>query len=152
SIQGVATATAGFVGQARFGPISGTPTLTTSFEDYQRYFGDDRDLLLGGVPTLNHMANAVRLFFLNGGSRVYISRIIAPPAGQGPDDITASSGALTTSLGDAFIRARYPGLSGNVRVRTQAQRSGNLRVMRNGAWTVTGVRVGDVLELSNGAA
>jgi phage tail sheath protein FI len=150
SIEGVATSTAGFVGQTRFGPTADTPRLVTGYEDYQRYFGDDADLLLGGVPTLNHMAQAVRLFFLNGGARVYISRVVVPPAGQTLADITARSAPLTTSAGSAFIRARYPGLAGNLRVRMQALRSGNLRVGTGAASTVTGVRLGDVLELSNG--
>ena len=152
SIEGVATSTAGFVGQTRFGPTSDTPTLVTGYEDYQRNFGDDADLLLGGVPTLNHMAQAVRLFFLNGGARVYISRVAVPLAGHTLADITAVSAALTTSAGNAFIRARYPGLAGNLRVRTQALRSGNLRIGTAAASTVTGVRLGDVLELSNGGA
>jgi len=152
SIEGVATSTAGFVGQCRFGPSVGTPMLVTSFEDYQRYFGDDSDLLLGGVPTLNHMAHAVRLFFLNGGARVYISRIVASTGGGTLDAITAASPALVTSAGNVVIRARYPGLAGNLRVRTQALRSGNLRVIQGGAATLTGVRLGDVVEVSNGAA
>jgi hypothetical protein len=46
------------------------------------------------------------------------------------------------------IRARYPGRAGNVRVRIQAVRSGNLRIGTGAASTVTGVRAGDVLELS----
>jgi hypothetical protein len=54
SIEGVATSTAGFVGQARFGPTPGC--LVTGFEEFQRFFGDGNDLLLGGVPTTNHLA------------------------------------------------------------------------------------------------
>ena len=46
SIEGVATSTAGFVGQARFGPTAGLPTLVTGFEEFQRHFGDGNDLLL----------------------------------------------------------------------------------------------------------
>jgi uncharacterized protein len=152
SIEGVATSTAGFVGQSRFGPSAGTPMLVTSFEDYQRYFGDDGDLLLGGVPTLNHLAHAVRMFFLNGGARVYISRIVVPAAGGTAADITAASPALVTAAGNVVVRARHPGLAGNLRVRTQALRSGNLRVMQGGTATLSGVRLGDILEVSSGAA
>ena len=152
SIEGVATSTAGFVGQSRFGPTAGAPTLVTSFEDYQRYFGDDADLLLGGTPTINHLAHAVRLFFINGGARVYISRIASPPGGGTLDDITAASAALVTSAGNVVLRARYPGLAGNLRVRAQALRSGNLRVVQGGTATVTGVQPGDVLEVSTGTA
>ena len=44
SIEGVATSTAGFAGQCRFGPIAGAPALVTSFEEFQRQFGDAADL------------------------------------------------------------------------------------------------------------
>ena len=152
SIEGVATSTAGFAGQTRFGPPLGTSTLVTSYEEYVRYFGDDADLLLGGTPTLNHMAHAVRMFFLNGGARVYISRIVVPPAGQTNADISARSSTLATTAGAVTLRARYPGLAGNVTVRVQAVRSGNLRVGPGGAATLAGVRLGDIVELSNGAS
>ncbi len=152
SIEGVATSTAGFVGQSRFGPPAGAPTLVTSFEDYQRYFGDDADLLLGGVPTINHLAHAVRLFFVNGGARVYVSRIASPPGGATLDDITAAAAPLVTAAGNVVLRARYPGLAGNLRVRVQALRSGNLRVTQGGTPTVTGVQPGDILEVSTGLA
>ena len=42
SIEGVATSTAGFVGQARFGPTQGLPVLVTGFEEFQRFFGDGK--------------------------------------------------------------------------------------------------------------
>ncbi|HNH25099.1 MAG TPA: phage tail protein, partial [Accumulibacter sp.] len=78
SIEGVATSTAGFVGQARFGPTQGLPVLVTGFEEFQRFFGDGDDLLFAGVPTTNHLAHAVRLFFENGGKRVYVARAFQP--------------------------------------------------------------------------
>ena len=42
SIEGVATSTAGFVGQTRFGPTAGLPSLVTGFEEFQRLFGDGK--------------------------------------------------------------------------------------------------------------
>ena len=112
SIEGVATSTAGFVGQARFGPSKGLPSLVTGFEEFQRLFGDGDDLLLGGIPTANQLAHAVRLFFENGGKRVYVSRIFRParggsvgsePGGLGPQ---GHPGARA----DRFLRARFPGV------------------------------------------
>ena len=44
TIEGVSTSTAGFVGPARFGPVSGQPELVTSLADFQRIFGDLEDL------------------------------------------------------------------------------------------------------------
>lgn len=152
SIEGVATSTAGFVGQTRYGPTIGIPTLVTSYEEFTRYFGDDADLVLGGVPTLNHMAHAVRLFFMNGGARVYISRVAVPGAGKTFRDISAASTALITTAGSAFIRARYPGVAGNLVVSVTVTRGGNLRVGAPGAFTITGACPGDIVELSDGAA
>lgn len=147
SIEGVSTSTTGFVGACRFGPVEGTPVLVTSFEEYQRYFGDDADLLIGGVPTVNHMARAVQLFFENGGARVYIARIFGL-GGNPPADFIATSPAILTSAGPVSISARFPGLAGNVRIRIQAVRSGNLCVSQGGQFTLTGVRPGDVVEVS----
>jgi phage tail sheath protein FI len=45
SIEGVSTSTAGFVGPARFGPISGEAELLTSFADFQRIYGGLEDLV-----------------------------------------------------------------------------------------------------------
>lgn len=61
-IKGVATATAGFVGQCLSGPSLGPPTLVTSFVEFERQFGGLDDLLLGGARVPNYMAHAVRLF------------------------------------------------------------------------------------------
>jgi phage tail sheath protein FI len=151
SIEGVATSTAGFVGQCRFGPVTGTPMLVTGYEDYQRYFGDDADLVLANVPTLNYMANAVRMFFTNGGARLYISRIAVAPGAGDMTTITAAAPPLVTPGGNVMIRARFPGIAGNLQVQAQAIRSGNLRVKQGTAFTLSGVQPGDVVEVSNGA-
>lgn len=147
SIEGVATSTTGFVGAARFGPISGQPLLVTSFEEYQRHFGDAADLLIGGAPTTNHLARAVQLFFENGGARVYIARIFQT-SGNPLANFVAGSTALVTSAGNARILARFPGLAGNLRVRVQAVRSGNLVVTQGGQPSLTGVRPGDIVEIA----
>jgi hypothetical protein len=149
SIEGVATSTAGFVGQARFGPVTGLPTLVTGFEEYQRIFGDAGELLLEGVPTTNHLAQAVRLFFENGGKRVYVSRVFRPTAGGSIDGSRAVSTALP-ALGARFLRARFPGRAGNVLVRAQAIRSGNLLIGTAPNRTVSGARLGDIVEVVTG--
>jgi phage tail sheath protein FI len=90
-IEGVSTSTAAFVGVAERGPVN-EPTLVTSFADYNRKFGgyldhrvftDDRDLL----------PYAVEGFFINGGSRLYVTRI----AGDG------AAFATVDLLGNAFV-------------------------------------------------
>jgi uncharacterized protein len=146
SIEGVATSTAGFVGQTRFGPTAGLPTLVTGFEEFQRYFGDGDDLLLGGVPTTNQLAHAVRLFFENGGKRVYVSRIFVPTGGGSVAASRSASSAISVLGTDRFLRARFPGRAGNVVVKIAANRSGNLLTGAAGSRRVMGLRLGDVVE------
>ena len=146
SIEGVATSTAGFVGQARFGPTPGLPALVTGFEEFQRLFGDGDDLLLGGVPTTNQLAHAVRLFFENGGKRVYVSRIFTPTGGSSLAASRSVSPAISVLGVNRFLRARFPGRAGNVVVRVSATRSGNLLTGTAGSRRVMGLRLGDVVE------
>jgi len=152
SIEGVATSTAGFVGQARFGPTQGLPVLVTGFEEFQRFFGDGDDLLFAGVPTTNHLAHAVRLFFENGGKRVYVARAFRPSVGGSVDGSCAVSSAISVLGSDRFLRARFPGRAGNVVVQVQAIRSGNLLTGSAGSRTVMGVRLGDVVEAITAAS
>ena len=146
SIEGVATSTAGFVGQTRFGPTAGLPALVTGFEEFQRLFGDGDDLLLGGVPTTNQLAHAVRLFFENGGKRVYVSRIFTPTGGSSLAASRSVSPAISVLGVNRFLRARFPGRAGNVVVRVSATRSGNLLTGTAGSRRVMGLRLGDVVE------
>lgn len=154
SIEGVATSTCGFVGQARYGPIKGLPELVTSYEDFKRLFGDNDLLLLDGIPTLNHLAYAVRLFFENGGKRVYVSRLYSAPS-VGTTDVNADgiaeavliAGTGATDDNRVSLRARFPGRAGNVQVTVRALRSGNLLTGVAGAKRLSGVRRGDVVEV-----
>ena len=150
SIEGVATSTAGFVGQARFGPIKGLPLLVTSFEEFQRHFGGLEDLFADG-QSVNHLAHGVRLFFENGGKRVYVARIYKSPA-AGSATINADGIARSQSLAPNGVscefRARFPGRAGNLNVRVRGTRSANLLVTSPGASArLTGVRSGDVVEV-----
>ncbi|QVL53431.1 MAG: phage tail sheath subtilisin-like domain-containing protein [Cyanobium sp. M30B3] len=154
SIEGVATSSCGFVGQARYGPIKGLPELVTSYEDFKRLFGDHDLLLLDGIPTLNHLAYAVRLFFENGGKRVYISRLYSAPtavaAGVNADGVAESvliAGTGATDVDRVSLRARFPGRAGNVQVTVRALRSGNLLTGVTGSKRLSGVRRGDVVEV-----
>src|SRR5207244_11198648 len=88
SIEGVSTSTTAFVGPTRKGPLGETPELITSFGDFERIYGGLENL--GTRP--NYVAHAVRAYFDNGGSRLYVSRVV--PAGLATG--TASSDALLT--------------------------------------------------------
>ena len=66
SIEGVSTSTAGFVGPARWGPVSGNPELLTSLADFERIYGGIEDLEFSGQVTPNYLAHGVRAFFEEG--------------------------------------------------------------------------------------
>lgn len=76
-IEGVSTTTTGFIGMAERGPLN-KPTLVTSFAEYQRIFG-------GYLSEKNYgnkrwLPYAVEGFFVNGGQRLYISRVATDEA------------------------------------------------------------------------
>ena len=77
-IEGVSTSTASMVGMAARGPCN-TPTLVTSAGSYTRLFGG---LLDPRVYTnaLDSMPHAALGFFANGGSRLYVTRIVGDGA------------------------------------------------------------------------
>ena len=87
SIEGVGTSTTAFVGPTRKGPFRAdddtpeTPELLTSYGDFERIYGGFADLGLGaGVPATNYLAHAVLAFFNEGGSRLYVSRVVGAGA------------------------------------------------------------------------
>ncbi len=82
TIEGVSTSTAGFVGPARFGPVSGPPVFVSSLADFQRIFGDLEDLNFTDQanPQVNYLAHAVRAFFEEGGRRLFVQRVFNAPA------------------------------------------------------------------------
>jgi phage tail sheath protein FI len=66
SIEGVGTSTAAFLGETQTGPS--TPTLITSFAEYQRIFG-------GYFGVDKYLPYAVEGFFGNGGKRCFVSSV-----------------------------------------------------------------------------
>jgi len=120
SIEGVSTSTAAFVGPTRFGPTRGEPELLTSFADFERIYGGLEPLNFGGAERRNYLAYAVRAFFEEGGSRLYVARTYEEPAtGSPPDDgrATATNEALASPPPLLVTwRARFPGAAGNMRV------------------------------------
>ena len=116
TIEGVGTSTAGFVGPARTGPISGHPELLTSFADFVRYYGGLDDLNFGG-PVVNYLAHGVRAFFEEGGARCYVMRVFN--RGEGDEVPEIETFHASVPLGDdesPTLQARFPGEAGNLRV------------------------------------
>ena len=100
SIEGVGTSTAGFVGLAEKGPVIGAPLLVTNFKDFTRQFGGFLSEFAFGE--YRFLANSVEQFFVNGGTRCYVTRVA-------PEDATAAS----KQVGPLKIEAANPGKWGN---------------------------------------
>ncbi|MEY4755074.1 MAG: hypothetical protein RJA44_2749, partial [Pseudomonadota bacterium] len=123
SIEGVGTSTTAFVGPARSGPVGVRSELITSLPDFERSYGGLAGLgfadAAGNNPSLNFLAHAVRAYFDNGGSRLYVVRTL----GAGATSASAAlllTGTPPAAPADAAERvtahARYPGASGNGRL------------------------------------
>ena len=105
-IEGVGTAVAAFVGFAPDGPAN-TPTLVTNWSQYVETFGAADN----GGPRNPHMAgaylsHAVYGFFLNGGGRCYVDRVVAADAASAKADGRGSRAAI-----DAKPAVALPGRS-----------------------------------------
>lgn len=112
TIEGVSTSTAGFVGATRYGPIAGEPELLTSFAAFERIYGSMEPLVYGTSSMTNYLAHAVRAFFENGGTRLYVARAYRH---EGSGDFPGRAQWPETA-GDVTLRARYPGGAGNMLV------------------------------------
>jgi uncharacterized protein len=128
SIEGVPTSTTGFAGMTRTGPVQYTngpsttePRLITSYVEFERVYGGMEPLFQAGSERLNYMAYAAHAFFLNGGKRLYVSRVYAPRDGTGVAEL-----AVTVGTKSARWAARWPGAFGKVAVDVRATRSKNL--------------------------
>ena len=116
SIEGVGTSTTAFVGPTRKGPFRAaddtpeTPELLTSYGDFERIYGGFDDLALGGTAATNYLAHAVLGFFNEGGSRLYVSRVVGAGA-------ASAAAAVRGGGADEQVQfvARFPGAVGNGR-------------------------------------
>ncbi|HPE04329.1 MAG TPA: phage tail sheath subtilisin-like domain-containing protein [Thauera sp.] len=117
SIEGVGTSTTAFVGPTRKGPFRAdtndqeVPELLTSYGDFERIYGGIADF--GFSPATNYLAHAVRAFFNEGGSRLYVSRVVGSGAATAAGAVTAEGTAADEAV--AFV-ARFPGAIGNGRI------------------------------------
>jgi phage tail sheath protein FI len=164
SIEGVPTSTFGLAGLTAYGPVPyklaqppvvmvPTPTLVTSFTEFERAFGD-----LDQVGTLddttNYLAHAARMFFNNGGQRLYVSRVFSftMTTGNAPAiDLTKNFATLPLGTGGAgpTWRARWPGQAGNqIQVSAGFRRSKNVLI----GSTLRGVSPGAAVEIGNDPA
>jgi phage tail sheath protein FI len=101
TISGVATSITAFIGSALSGPVN-EPTSIYNFSDYERIFG-------GLIPE-STMSYAVRNFYLNGGSKSIIVRIVLNATTA---RITLPTGSLSMQDSDLTLEASSPGAWGN---------------------------------------
>src|SRR6266849_1036081 len=121
SIEGVSTSTTAFIGETERGPLE--PQLITGMEEYRRVYGRYSWILNPASPgesqaepkwSDSFMRQAIEGFFVNGGKRAFVARVL----GQNPEtasvDIRASTGGGGAGDGVLFtIKAAGPGIWGN---------------------------------------
>jgi len=105
-MEGVSTSTAGFLGLAEKGPAEGLPELVTNFGDFLRIFGGY--LSENAFEEYRYLAYAVEHFFINGGSRCYVMRVIPPDAKAATNFTEETQDSLVLR-----ISARTPGMWGD---------------------------------------
>ncbi|MGE5381393.1 MAG: phage tail sheath family protein [Methylocystaceae bacterium] len=149
-MEGVSTSTAGFLGLAEKGPVEGLPELVTNFGDFLRIFGSY--LSENAFADYRYLAYAVEHFFINGGSRCYVMRVIPP-------DAKAACNFTEENQDAQILRiwARNPGMWGDkVRILfTPASKAKTpiLEVLGEKTYRVknsAGFNVGDVVVFDNG--
>jgi phage tail sheath protein FI len=120
SIEALSTTTTGFIGPTRYGPVSLPLDVVTSIGEFERTYGDRQQLQFDGPETLhNYMWHAARAFFEQGGTRLYVSRVFTPLISV-PSNLSADGAAVDTITWGGtsiLIKARFPGLAGNMHVR-----------------------------------
>ena len=109
SIEGVPTSTAAFIGPTRIAPPvtdSAEREPLRSFLEFEQQYGGLDDLQTAQGPVCNYIARAARVFFDNGGQRLYIG----PVAIDAPvEEYAAALQALPESAGISVVAA--PGYS-----------------------------------------
>ena len=124
SIEGVSTTTTGFVGPTRYGPLDEEPEIITSLAEFERVYGDRGQLRFTTDagdpldPMHNYLWHGARTFFEQGGRRLYVQRVYAPPA-DGSDGRAFSMLPRSAAEGAANavrVAARHPGAAGNRRI------------------------------------
>ena len=162
SIEGVPTSTTGFAGMTRYGPVhypngpkTTEPRLITSYTEFESVYGGLNVLHAPTVADerLSYVAHAARAFFLNGGTRLYISRVFSPrgiaPAFDYGVAIAADRGQRHLGDLDGPVARRDGQRVGHRRSRPQQER-GVPGVGYGGAVQVNGAKLGSIVEVIAG--
>jgi phage tail sheath protein FI len=143
SIEGVSTTTTGFIGPARFGPLTLKPGVITSLAEYERVYGGGEKLNFSDQGETDHyLWHAVRGFFAEGGNQLYVSRVFCadPASGDGRARGRLGVGRMTLNLA-----ARFPGSAGNARVRFIPKAGPNVLVFEQGVAAVHSLEDRDIV-------
>jgi hypothetical protein len=157
SLEGVSTSTTGFAGLTGYGPVwypggpsQCEPRLITSYTEFERVYGELEPIQVGGGERLPYLAHAARAFFLNGGQRLYVSRVHVQASGGltagVPNYENCASATVPVGGGSATWRARWPGALGNVFLRAELVRSRLVPYLQDGTLQLKGPRAGAVVE------
>ena len=166
SIEGVSTTTTGFIGPSRFGPIDLAPDVLTSVGEFERVYGGRQQLqFAGGTVLHNYLWHAVRAFFEEGGKRLYVSRVFHPLAGSYPPSDFGTANQTTPGVYDdgharraipqsggvsaLQVRARYPGVAGNMLVRFTVRLGPNILGGTPGSPTLGALHQGDLVWIND---
>ncbi|WP_320922564.1 phage tail sheath subtilisin-like domain-containing protein [Hungatella sp.] len=104
-VEGVSTSIAGFIGVAEKGPVGSVPRMATNLSDFKRIYGTYLSEREAG--NYRFLAYAVEHFFINGGSRCFVTRVA-------PADASCAQGAVPNT-GESVLKfkASNPGAWGN---------------------------------------
>jgi hypothetical protein len=150
SIEGLSTSVAGFIGPTRFGPVGGTPELLTSFSDYERIYGGLDALRFGTTNQDNYLAHAVRAFFDNGGTKLYVTRVFEPSVADDPNNGKSSLGLPASGSPTLLtLRARFPGRGGDQRISLVLKATPNPLFTSGGQVQISGLREGDAVYVTH---
>lgn len=104
-----ASAIAAFVGVSDRGPT--TPTLISSWSQYVSYFGGWNGVYSSTVAS-NNLAIAVYLFFANGGSQAYVSRVTGTVTYATVTGASATGGVVTYTANNTFATGQLVSITG----------------------------------------
>ncbi len=146
-MEGVSTSTAGFIGLAEKGPSEGVPQLVTSPADFKRIYGGY--LSENEFGLYRFLAYAVDQFFMNGGSRAFIVRVVPSDAecAKGNAKVLELSAKNAGAWGDDISVHAAPASKAKTQILEILDTDAGKRyIVKNGA----GFNAGDVIMFSDG--
>ena len=146
-MEGVGTSTAGFIGVAERGPVEGVPQLVTSPADFKRIYGGY--LSENEFGQYRFLAYAVDQFFMNGGSRAFIVRVVPSDAkcAKGSSNVLDITAKNPGAWGDDISIVAAPASKAKTQILDILETDAGKRyIVKNGA----GFNPGDIIMFSDG--